>query len=679
MKILPSAESAATRWYRAVRAPMAILLSTGAVWTVACTDGPVELEDLEDTETLETEAPRVTLSDPFAPVAAGPAAVTGLDVTYVSLPPGSLASGSSVEVRNEANGVGELIPVFGGGFDPVAIPAISGDTLRFRAFDGWVDDGEAGGSNVIAEWEEVVPLRRPPVVVRTYPPKGKRDIPVALSVLVVFSEPVDTAGLRQGGIQLSLDGSPVQGVVGVAADGLNAAFAPDAPLLPSREYVLTIATAVRDLDGDALATEEQVRFSTGDPSARLVLAPADDCSEHPATAVVTFADANLDAAVRTALGVRPQDDITCEQAAELTSLTYSADPYMEVPPPPTTLTSLAGIQNLTGLTRLVLPNHALTDIGPLAALTELDSLNLTTNWGGPGAPPTISDLEPLRGLTNLTYLNLNTTGGVRDVDPLRGLTGLAVLYIRFNSIVDVSPLGGLTSLRRLNLAGNAIVDVSPLSALTGLTWLAINQNAIADIGPLAGLTNVAGTLWLMQNRITDLSALRGMTGVTTLIALGNEITNIGGLESLGNLRSVGLRDNPNLADIEPLLDNPRVVRGDTIHIDLTNTSVSCEDIARLQARGVGVAHTCGVTPVVISAPSLPGGTAGVAYSAVLTAMGGDGVYTWSGGSLPIGLTVNPAGMVSGTPMNAGRIALMTTVRSGPVSATRTFSITVSSP
>jgi hypothetical protein len=600
-------------------------------------------------------------------------------VTYVSLPPGSLPSGSSVEVRNEGNGVEELIPIFGGGFDPVAIPANSGDTLRFRALDGWVDDGEIGGSNVVAEWAEVVPLRSPPVVVRTYPPKGKRDVPVALSVLVVFSEPVDTTGLRAGSIQLTLDGSPVPGIVGLTADGLNATFAPDAPLAPRREYVLTVAAEVRDLDGDALVSEEQVRFSTGDPSSRVVLAPSDVCSEHRATAVVTFADANLDAAVRSALGVREQDDITCEQAAELTSLTYSADPYMQLPPPPTAITSLVGVQNLPGLTRLVLPNHALTDIGPLAALTHLDSLNLTTNYGGPGAPPTISDLEPLRGLTGLRYLNLNTTGGVRDLSPLRGLTSLAALYIRFNSIVDVSPLSGLASLRRLNLAGNAIVDVTPLGALTGLTWLAINQNSITDISPLSGLTNVSGTLWLMQNRITDLSPLEGMTGVTTLNALGNEITNIGGLATLTNLRTVQLHDNPNLADIEPLLDNPGFATGDTVRVSLANTNVSCEDVARLRERGVFVSHTCGVTPVVMTTRSLPGGTVGAGYFAVLMATGGDGVYTWSGGSLPIGLEVSSAGVISGTPTAAGRIALMANVQSGVVRAGRTFSITISSP
>jgi hypothetical protein len=77
--------------------------------------------------------------------------------------------------------------------------------------------------------------------------------------------------------------------------------------------------------------------------------------------------------------------------------------------------------------------------------------------------------------------------------------------------------------------------------------------------------------------------------------------------------------------------------------------------------------------------SLPGGTVGAGYFAVLMATGGDGVYTWSGGSLPMGLAVSPAGVISGTPTAAGKIALMANVQSGAVRASRTFIIWVSSP
>jgi len=57
----------------------------------------------------------------------------------------------------------------------------------------------------------------------------------------------------------------------------------------------------------------------------------------------------------------------------------------------------------------------------------------------------------------------------------------------------------------------------------------------------------------------------------------------------------------------------------------------------------------------VSTTSLPVGQVGVPYSTSLSATGGTGPYTWSiaGGSLPAGLTLSPAGTISGTPTSAG--------------------------
>jgi Bacterial Ig-like domain/Leucine Rich repeats (2 copies)/Putative Ig domain len=679
MRAIPSADRAGRAAW--LRLPFALTAAVATAWAAACAPDPVDIPNADPIPTppIEGVPPAVALSDPFAPVAGGASAAPALEVTYVSLPPGSLRSGSIVEVRNPASGFEASVPVFGGGFDPVAVPAHAGDTLRFRALDGWVGGAESSGSIVVTEWGKVVPAEAPPIVVRTYPPRGKRDVPVTLSPLVVFSEPMDTAGLDDSSIQLVLDGSPVPGSIHVAPDGLRMTLAPDAPLEPNTEYMLKIGTGLKDQDGDTLGAQGAVQFWTGDPSTRTVLAPTDACTPSSSTAVVTFADANLDAAVRTALGVRAGDDITCEQATELTSLTYDPGVYLQGPPPPTVIKSLDGIQNLTGLTRLVLPMHAVTDLGPVAALTELDSLDLTAS---PGMPPTISDVGPLAALTHLRYLNLNNTRGIVDLSPLSGLTALAELHVRFNSISDLRPLRGLTNLRQLNLAGNAIVDVSPLSTLTGLTFLAINYNDIADIAPLSGLTSVSGILWLLGNRITDLSPLAGMSGVTTVFASGNELTNISGLASLRNLKSIILIDNPNLSDVEPLLANASLGKGDTVTASLQNTSVSCDDVARLKAKGLRVTDTCGIAPVVEVVRDLADATVGVSYSEVLMATGGNGVYTWSFGPSDLswsGLSFSASGVISGTPTVPGRLVFYAAVHSGGVSASRTFVVTIRAP
>lgn len=63
-----------------------------------------------------------------------------------------------------------------------------------------------------------------------------------------------------------------------------------------------------------------------------------------------------------------------------------------------------------------------------------------------------------------------------------------------------------------------------------------------------------------------------------------------------------------------------------------------------------------VCPVItLSPPTLPPGTVGVAYSQTITASGGTAPYSFgvTSGTLPAGLTLTPAGVLSGTPTAAG--------------------------
>jgi uncharacterized repeat protein (TIGR01451 family) len=87
-------------------------------------------------------------------------------------------------------------------------------------------------------------------------------------------------------------------------------------------------------------------------------------------------------------------------------------------------------------------------------------------------------------------------------------------------------------------------------------------------------------------------------------------------------------------------------------------------------------------PVVVSTTALPGGTVGVAYSQQLAASGGVAPYSWSveGGSLPAGLSLSAAGVLSGTPTAAGAFAFTVEAadsESPAVSGTQALTLTVS--
>jgi len=81
---------------------------------------------------------------------------------------------------------------------------------------------------------------------------------------------------------------------------------------------------------------------------------------------------------------------------------------------------------------------------------------------------------------------------------------------------------------------------------------------------------------------------------------------------------------------------------------------------------------------ITSGSPLPSGTVTVAYNRTLTATGGIGGYTWSltGGSLPAGLGLSGAGVISGTPTAAGTSNFTVQVTSGAQSTSKSFDLTI---
>lgn len=84
-------------------------------------------------------------------------------------------------------------------------------------------------------------------------------------------------------------------------------------------------------------------------------------------------------------------------------------------------------------------------------------------------------------------------------------------------------------------------------------------------------------------------------------------------------------------------------------------------------------------PPTITTTSLPGATVGTPYSETLLATGGTGTLVWSrsAGSLPVNLSLSPAGVISGTPTNTGTSSFTVRVTDAlSQSDTQPLSITV---
>jgi internalin A len=124
-------------------------------------------------------------------------------------------------------------------------------------------------------------------------------------------------------------------------------------------------------------------------------------------------------------------------------------------------------------------------------------------------------------LMKLTELNLGANQ-ISDVRPLASLTNLTNLYLGENRISDVRPLASLTNLTDLSLYRNRISDIKPLASLTQLTYLSLTENRISDVKLLASLINLT-YLSLGENKISDVKPLNSLTNLTDLNLRDNQI------------------------------------------------------------------------------------------------------------------------------------------------------------
>ena len=232
---------------------------------------------------------------------------------------------------------------------------------------------------------------------------------------------------------------------------------------------------VSDLDGEMFLKQET--GITGDGTVKVL----DLATEMPQESVSEWMpDAALRAAVREALeelGLPASAPLTKEKMRQLTALTANHRGIVD----------LTGLEFATSLRKLYLGGrNRITDLRPLANLTNLVHLHIWHREVADMPPVTNLDISLLSGLINLEDLVLENSG-ISDISPLTQLKGLRGLGLSANNIEDISPLAELKELQRLDLSENNIKDLSPLAGLTNLWELRIRDNPATDFSPLIAL------------------------------------------------------------------------------------------------------------------------------------------------------------------------------------------------
>ena len=213
--------------------------------------------------------------------------------------------------------------------------------------------------------------------------------------------------------------------------------------------ITNIQHTVPDLDGEMYLKQEASTDSVG------TVKVLDLSTEDPQAASEWMPDPALRAAIIEQLGLPANIPLTKDKMPRLTQ-------------------------------RLIAPNKGIVDITGLEFATNLKALNLGKNH--------ITDLRPLANLTNLLTLYIwdvskqgTDSATSLDISPLAGLIHLEELSLERNGISDITPLESLKNLRVLHLTRNHIEDFSPLTGLTNLETLWINNNPATDFSPLAAL------------------------------------------------------------------------------------------------------------------------------------------------------------------------------------------------
>jgi hypothetical protein len=205
-----------------------------------------------------TRGPRSSASAPaFAGIVSNPVAgvAPAAARAYVSLPRGTLLSGYRANIRNRGTGDSATTTIVDGGFDPVPVKARAGDTLEVKVL--------LAESATPRRFLGAVPSARRPIVVRTEPGPHEPEAPLDASLVIVFSEPIDSVTVTEASVHALHDGRRIAGVVRFPHPvHLVVEFTPASPLAPATEYRLVVSRAVRDLDGDALEATVESAFTT---------------------------------------------------------------------------------------------------------------------------------------------------------------------------------------------------------------------------------------------------------------------------------------------------------------------------------------------------------------------------------------------------------------------------------
>lgn len=261
---------------------------------------------------------------------------------------------------------------------------------------------------------------------------------------------------------------------------------------------------------------------------------------------VTFADANIETAVREKLG------------ASADTVLYTNDLWtikeFEVPEG---AQSLADLRHFAFAERLTVSKAPSGQLSHISGLANLKELIISQTAVSADELPTIGRLPALEKLTlngcslstvtgldtakNLIYLDLSDNA-IRNITPLSSLQRLQEINLSHNALNDLSALSGLSALTKLDVSYNNLTTLSPITSISSLKWLDAGNNSVAELTDFQKLTALEH-LTLSYNSITDISSVSSCAELRLLNISNNALTDVSVLANLNNLADLDFSNN----------------------------------------------------------------------------------------------------------------------------------------
>jgi alpha-tubulin suppressor-like RCC1 family protein len=570
-----------------------------AAWLIGCPDsgkdavGPPQVEPDVD-HPVEIG---IVVSDAFSGAASPSTAIqladvsfsgdtpTLSDVVFVSLAAGTHPDGATASIRSPRAPGAITATMVQGGLDPVPVPAVAGDTLDLEILD---HEGIT-----LARENQTVPVRRRPRIVRTVPPRGKTDVAVNSSIIVVFSEPVSGTTVSPSTVRLVRDALPVAGTVRLLpGNGTIAAFTPNASLGRNTTYRLIVSSTITDLEGETLESDVSLTFTTGES----VTGPPQSIRVSPDTVYLRGNVFQLTATVTDAAGNELIDQPVTWESSNPAGLSVSSTGLL-TPLAPGNYTVTARVGQLEGratvyvrgppasVSILASASSVAVDEAILLSATVRDSagftLDVPVTWVS--SVPAVARVTSTPVGAMVAIVTGLTTGSATIMASTGAVTGEVVVSVtprRVIASVTVTPASATM------IVGEATRLVATPRDANGdaisnrpISW-AIDNPSVATVGSIGQVLAVAvGTA-----RATATS--EGVSGSATITVTTLDFASV----SAGDLHTCGLTVGGAAycwgglltGEIGNPSQNPRPV---AVRGELEYTSISA-----------GAFHTCGLTP-----------------------------------------------------------------------------------